>query len=499
MVLVPIHQDTSSVPPMTTLVSKAVDEIVTDAVGWEMQVPLRAYFSDLPTIDIKKILQQRMFEDKSYKAHEDHKKLYDVLEKSLERDYSNQLLSDLEEASLKKRKRRDLPRTPSGSPPLRPLPPPPPAGASGAPGTSGALGSSQLPLPPLPSSTDSLIQYDYILDEQVHFSDDEDFGNDYYQKLIREKTSGNHYLKRKDQRLLNLLGPFLLPILRYDKFPELVLPASKQDQACTSRSLRVDWTNPEGDQVRVDVNRPLPLGGPPDMILRRVENKSDHTFEFSVSSELKPTQDTGHLDHLSGCDKLMLSTAVKLWTRKLVIRQWVEDFQLVIESYQTQLNLTKPGWDAIGYEFKHDYTIIESPRAAVFPVNNNEQRIMWFNKIDKFSDGTLIQILEALAYRVKEFKIKRLNLGTPSSMCQTISNIDAHVEGEKFHELKQSRTTYNTASASLMLAIMIQKSVSMLVRSIGLGIKYPRVIPYHGPRPVLLVLYKPLPTLGRGG
>ncbi|GJQ93573.1 hypothetical protein Tco_0004712 [Tanacetum coccineum] len=29
--------------------------------------------------------------------------------------------------------------------------------------------------------------------------------------------------------------------------------------------------------------------------------------------------------------------------------------------------------------------------------------------------------------------------GTPPSMCQTISNIDAHVEGEQFHESKQSR------------------------------------------------------------
>nr|GEV76433.1 hypothetical protein [Tanacetum cinerariifolium] len=74
----------------------------------------------------------------------------------------------------------------------------------------------------------------------------------------------------------------------------------------------------------------------------------------------------GHLDHLFGSDKRMLSTAVKLWTRNLVIRQRVEDFQLGIESYQTQLNLTKPGWDATGYEFKHDYTIIESPRALMF-------------------------------------------------------------------------------------------------------------------------------------
>nr|GFD61123.1 hypothetical protein [Tanacetum cinerariifolium] len=69
-------------------VSKAVDEIVTDAVDWAMQAPLRAHFSDLLVVDIKEILQQRMFEDISYEAHEDHNKLYDALEKSLERDYS---------------------------------------------------------------------------------------------------------------------------------------------------------------------------------------------------------------------------------------------------------------------------------------------------------------------------------------------------------------------------------------------------------------------------
>ncbi|GKB26353.1 hypothetical protein Tco_0865754 [Tanacetum coccineum] len=36
---------------------------------------------------------------------------------------------------------------------------------------------------------------------------------------------------------------------------------------------------------------------------------------------------------------------------------------------------------------------------------------MRFNEIYKFSDGTLTRILEALDYRVKEFKIKRLNPG----------------------------------------------------------------------------------------
>ncbi|GKE90196.1 hypothetical protein Tco_1567671, partial [Tanacetum coccineum] len=39
-------------------VSQAVDEIVTDVVDWAMQAPLRARFRDLPSIDLKEILQQ---------------------------------------------------------------------------------------------------------------------------------------------------------------------------------------------------------------------------------------------------------------------------------------------------------------------------------------------------------------------------------------------------------------------------------------------------------
>ncbi|GKD35769.1 hypothetical protein Tco_1251278, partial [Tanacetum coccineum] len=103
MVTVPKHQDISSVPLMTTLrigeleqhmadlvqanlaleermdkhgsrlyklenlniphqVSKAVDEIVTDAVDWAIQAPLRDHFRDLSEADIKEILHHRMWE-----------------------------------------------------------------------------------------------------------------------------------------------------------------------------------------------------------------------------------------------------------------------------------------------------------------------------------------------------------------------------------------------------------------------------------------------------
>ncbi|GKE39753.1 hypothetical protein Tco_1463158 [Tanacetum coccineum] len=180
-----------------------------------------------------------MFEDNSYKAHEVHENLFEALEKSLERDYSNQLLADVDEARRKKRKRRNSPRTPSGSPPSQPPPPPPPAGASGAPGTLGASGSSQLPLPPPPftgtlgsaqqrgcrapsssktaastpqsmawttsdtryesagvfgvsaapesSTTDSLMNDDSIPNKQVHLSNHEDTGNDHLPKADMRK------------------------------------------------------------------------------------------------------------------------------------------------------------------------------------------------------------------------------------------------------------------------------------------------------------------------
>nr|GEU70937.1 hypothetical protein [Tanacetum cinerariifolium] len=150
----------------------------------------------------------------------------------------------------------------------------------------------------------------------------------------------------------------------------------------------------------------------------------------------------GHLNHLPPNDKKILTCAVNLWTRHLVIRQheWilqesreksqkqgnnehengkgtqkprknVEDFHLRIESYQTQLNLTKPQWDATGFEYKYDFTVINSLRAVTFRDKYGVQMIMRFNEIHKFSDETLHHIDEALDYRVKEFKVNRMNPG----------------------------------------------------------------------------------------
>ncbi|GJV63382.1 hypothetical protein Tco_1474210 [Tanacetum coccineum] len=281
MVSVPIHQDTSSVPLMTTPVidltksqsdsplptSTATTSTITSTTT--LQPPplqstidpilvcrialLRARFRDLPTIDMKEIIQQRMFKDNTYKTHEVHNNLYEALQKC------------------------HSPSVPDGG----------------------------------------VSQDAHRLEVRTHM------------------------------RILSVIRVKAYSRYGYDYLSEIVLQ-------------------------RADFH---------EHIIAKKDFKNLYPNDFE---DLNLLLLQGHLDPLPGSDKRMLSTA---------------------------LNLTKPGWDATGYEFKHDYTIIESLRAVVFPVNNNEQKIMRFNEIYKFSDGTLTHILEALDYRVKEFKVKRLNPG----------------------------------------------------------------------------------------
>ncbi|GKA69683.1 hypothetical protein Tco_0775747, partial [Tanacetum coccineum] len=186
--------------------------------------------------------------------------------------------------------------------------------------------------------------------------------------------------------------------------------------------------------LRYNVSRPLPLGGPPDkaaiypmlgqeqdgypdqmnhmrilsvvrievfslygydymkkIVLRRADNQ-EYTIAESDFKDLYPSdfEDLyllnlqGHLNHLPPKDKKILSTAVNLWIRNL---------------------------EATGLEFMHDYKILDSPRAVVFRDKYGIQMIMRFNEIHKFSDGALQQIDEALDYRVKEFKVNKVNPG----------------------------------------------------------------------------------------
>ena len=113
----------------------------------------------------------------------------------------------------------------------------------------------------------------------------------------------------------------------------------------------------------------------------------------------------GKLHHLAPHEKKTLMFAILLWVRGLVIKKRVEDLQLGIESYQTQLNLTRPRWEVKDMEPVPNFTVIESPRVVVFRDRYNTPIVMRHDELHKFSDGTLEMVDEALDSRVKEYQV----------------------------------------------------------------------------------------------
>ncbi|GJR77989.1 DNA-directed DNA polymerase [Tanacetum coccineum] len=237
---------------------------------------------------------------------------------------------------------------------------------------------------------------DSISDEKVNLFDDEDSGNNHSPKADSRKDWSGTITEGDKACNLEPIGLFLLDNI-------LVIASSEQRPRLTrdleghgllkfsNRSTQMSFTFSLMERSVTSCLTDRSSNHPNSILLQQrlgvleirhdaTSRQKEHTIAEKDFKNLYPSdfEDLnilllqGHLDHLPGSDKRMLSTAVKLWTRNLVIHQQVEDFQLGIESYQKQLNLTKPGWDATGYEFKHDYTIIESPQAVVFPVNSKE-------------------------------------------------------------------------------------------------------------------------------
>nr|GEX80480.1 reverse transcriptase domain-containing protein [Tanacetum cinerariifolium] len=510
-------------------VSIAVSKVVTDAVDWAMQAPLRNCFRDLPEADMKEILHQRMCESDSYKSHEDHMQLFEALEKSMNCDHSEELAQDLAEACKKKKKSRESPKTPPVSPSHQPPPPPPPAGPSGALGPPRASGSAQMPpSPPLPSSTNQEspskgsatpnleMDEDMAPDEQAQSLNDEDIGSAHiptvnlrqgWWKPFEEERpttpkpawsirssdvpvptnnwasalASNYSPPPKDSLLtqtddiatfmdwfckrrgITELKPQDLEGPAYEivkVFHPNVIHLQYQMEEC----YKLLTDSVDDPILRHNVSKPLPLGGPPGQVTIQSDfffNKDLEYLRYGSKgrrralsiSKIKTAYypDDGleqivpdhavktHMRILSfvrievfsmyGYDymkKIVLRHLNHLPPKQLVIRQRVEDFQLGIESYQTQVNLDKPQWTATGFQYKHDYTVIESHRAVIFRDKYGVKMMMRFNEIHKFSDGTLLQIDEALDYRVKEFMINRLNpeafgdtedLSQPEELC----------------------------------------------------------------------------------
>nr|GFA31329.1 hypothetical protein [Tanacetum cinerariifolium] len=371
---------------------------------------------DLLAVDMKEILQQRMFEDNSYKAHDDHKNLFEALQNSLERNYSNQLLADLDKAHKKKRKKHDLPRTPFGGAP---------SSSKTAASTPQSMAwttsdtryeSAGFAATQETSPTDYLMNDVSIPDEQVHLSDDKDTENDHLPKADMRKdwwkplpeeerpatpkpawtipssntgdmtTFMNWYCQKVNKTVLtqaDFEGHAYEVVKVF--YPNIIHLQFQMEECHKMLIDHINWVNPKGDQVRIDV------------LMNEVKK---HMRILSVV-KIKAFSRYGY-DYLS---KIVLRRA-DFQEHKIAEKDfknmYLSDFEYLDLLLLQDLQLDSE---------KHDYTITESPRAVVFSVNNNERKIMRFNEMYNFSDVTLTRILEALDYRVNEYMVNQLNPG----------------------------------------------------------------------------------------
>nr|GEW38205.1 E-beta-farnesene synthase [Tanacetum cinerariifolium] len=269
------------------------------------------------------------------------------------------LAQDLAEARKKKKKGRESPNTPPGSPPHQPLPPPPPARPSRASGAPGASGSSQVPPPPPPPSSTNQ----------------------------ESQSKGSAALSSSKTAASFEYQAWTTTDLRLNPSISLTPADLEMDGDMVRTHMQILSV------VRIEVFSMYGYDYMKKIDLRRADLNEhvivERDFKYLYPSDFEDTyllNLQGHLNHLPPKDKKILTTA-------------------------TQLNLTKPHWDATRFEYKHDYTVIDSPRAVMFRDKYGVQMMMRFNDIHKFSDGMLEQIDEALDYRVKEFMINRMNLG----------------------------------------------------------------------------------------
>nr|GEX23741.1 retrovirus-related Pol polyprotein from transposon TNT 1-94 [Tanacetum cinerariifolium] len=369
-----------------------------------------------------------------------------------------ELAQDLAEARKKKKKSRESPKTSLASPPHQPHLPPPPVGPFGASRAPGASGSSQVPPPsPLHSSTNqesppsiSLtpanleMDGDMALDEQAQLSDDEDIRkpawsiptsdvpvptNNWASALASNyspppedsllaqtgdiATFMDWFCKRRDLEYLRYGSKGSRPALSISKmkaayYPYTSLEQMVPDQFWIDEECKYDIATMYGvshwwfQRQRFYIDRHTSEGdrGAVRAHMRifsvvRIEVFSMYGYDYMKKIVLRRTDLNEHV-------------IAERDFKHLVIRQRVEDFQLGIKSYQTQLNLTKPQWDATGFEYKHDYTVIDSPRAVMFQDKYRVQMMMRFNEIHKFKyevldqegrgseQGVYVRYLEAL-------------------------------------------------------------------------------------------------------
>nr|GEY64999.1 hypothetical protein [Tanacetum cinerariifolium] len=93
----------------------------------------------------------------------------------------------------------------------------------------------------------------------------------------------------------------------------------------------------------------------------------------------------------------------------LLVQGKLSNLTLGVESYQKRLNLTRPDTYQFDLKRREAYTAYSNPRGFIYQNKNKKNRLMRIDELQKFSDGTLNDVRNALDDRLKGIQMQYLS------------------------------------------------------------------------------------------
>nr|GEV75610.1 hypothetical protein [Tanacetum cinerariifolium] len=400
---------------------------------------------DLPEADMKEILHQRMWETNSYKTHEDQMMMYEALEKSMNRDHSEELLKDLAEACKKKKKKCDSPKTPPGSSLHQPPPPPPAAPSSSKIATSAeykawTMTDTRLRLSVSLTPEDLQMDDDMALDEDRPATPEPAWSILSSDVLVLKKNwasaIASTYSPPLENSLLAQTGDMAMFMDWFCKRQGITELKPQDLEGPIFELVKVFHPNVTKSFILMhNVSKPLLLGGPLGQMWIDEECKYDIAAMYGISYWWFQRQRFYIDRHTSEGDRRAIRTHMRILSvvRIEVFSMYGYDYIKKIVLRRADLNEHIIAEQDFKYLYPSDFEDLyllnlqghlnhlppKDKKILTTAVNlwtrhldrYGVQMIMRFNEIHKFSDDTLHQIDKALDYRVKEFKVNRMNLG----------------------------------------------------------------------------------------
>nr|GFA61042.1 hypothetical protein [Tanacetum cinerariifolium] len=166
----------------------------------------------------------------------------------------------------------------------------------------------------------------------------------------------------------------------------------------TSKTLNPEWfKQPSG-----------PLTPDPELKKRQLYKFKECDF---VDLHLNDIEDMLLLDvqhklfHLDGNVIVDFIVALRMFKRSIILKRRVEDLQLGVESYQKNLNITKPQKTFSEIKFKEPYTSSYNPPGIIYKDLDKQKRVLRADELYKFSDGTLKSVCDEIHHRVLDFHL----------------------------------------------------------------------------------------------